>query len=213
MRPLTDTTPKPLIPIAGRGSLLRSLDILPDAVTRVILVVGYLHEQIRDAVGATWNGRSVTYLLQEKLNGTGGALRLAQEKISSDRFLVLNGDDLYGADDLQRLTDVDRGLLVMRRRLHKQMDTLVVHEGRIRGLSVGTVGEDPSINIGAYMLGHEWYTTRPTLVPGKETEWSLPHALPQLFDSFDYRAVDATFWQPCGTFEEIAAAEAKLLSS
>ena len=210
LRPLTDSIPKPLIPVAGRGSLLRTLDALPDSVDRVILIIGYLQQKIREAVGAEWNGRSVEYVVQEKLDGTGGALRLAQPHIRSERFFVLNGDDIYGRDDLEKLAAQDRGVLVQTKQLQKEMDTWIVKDGRITGLTTTRQGDIAPINIGAYLLGHEWFDTPPTPVPGKTDEWSLPHAIPQLLDRFNYQAVEAELWLPCGTPKEITAAETML---
>ena len=47
MRPLTDTTPKPLIEIAGRSLLDRGLDVLAAAgVTRAVVNAHWLGEQI-----------------------------------------------------------------------------------------------------------------------------------------------------------------------
>lgn len=51
MAPITDTLPKPLLPIGGRSSLDRALDALSEAgVTDVVVVTGYEHDQIRRAV-------------------------------------------------------------------------------------------------------------------------------------------------------------------
>jgi NDP-sugar pyrophosphorylase family protein len=210
LRPLTDTMPKPLVPVAGRGTLLHTLDMLPPDVTRIILIVGYLEEKIRAVVGSEWNGRPVAYVTQDLLDGTGGALRRIEKELQSDRFLVLNGDDLYDAKDLARLVAEDRGVLILRKPLHKEMDTWVVKDGQLTGLGTTPAGAVGNVNIGAYLLGIEWFGTTPTPVPSKPTEWSLPHALPQLFDSHSYRAIEASFWMPCGTPEEIEAAEVAL---
>ena len=210
LRPLTDTIPKPLVPVAGRGTLLHTLDMLPPDITRIILIVGYLEEKIRAVVGSVWNEKPVVYVTQTTLDGTGGAMRLIQKELHSDRFLVLNGDDLYDAKDLATLAAIDRGVLVLRKTLQKEMDTWTVQESRLIGLGTTPKDSTGNVNIGAYLLGREWFETTPTPVPTKTTEWSLPHALPQLFERFYYRAIEATFWMPCGTSEEIEAAEIAL---
>jgi bifunctional UDP-N-acetylglucosamine pyrophosphorylase/glucosamine-1-phosphate N-acetyltransferase len=207
LRPLTDTMPKPLIPIAGRGSLLRLLDILPSSVDRILILVNHLAEQIRKAVGNEWGGREVCYVKQEPLDGTGGALRQARPYIRSERYLVCNGDDVYGAEDLRRLAEVERGLLVYPRPLSGTRDAWRVEDGRLRGLATPSAGIVVPNNVGVYLLGHEWFDTPPVLVPGKTDEWSLPHALPHVLDRYVYRAVPARSWVPCGTPEELRLAE------
>ncbi len=53
MRPLTDTMPKPLIPVAGRSMLDRSMDRLPQhGVRNLVVNVHHLGEQIAAHLGA-----------------------------------------------------------------------------------------------------------------------------------------------------------------
>ncbi len=208
LRPLTDATPKPLIPIAGRGTLLRLLDVLPKAVSRVVIVIGYLGEQIRQEIGDVSHDRPVEYVIQEVLDGTGGALRWARPSIHSERFLVLMGDDLYVARDLEQVTEYERGMLIKTAKLPKDgMDIWQMRQGKIVGMRTGQVGHKGSMNAGAYVLGHEWFETSPTSTPGKTDEWSIPHAIPQLLKRVSFQAVETSFWQMCGTFEEIATTE------
>lgn len=211
LRPLTDTTPKPLIPIAGRGTLLRLLDALPKAVSRVVIVVGYLGDNIREEIGTVSHDRPVEYATQEVLDGTGGALRWARPLIRSERFLVVMGDDLYAARDLELLTEYERSILVQTRVMPKDgMDIWRTRSGKVVSLGVGAKGKKAVTNPGAYVLGQEWFETAPVLSPGKTDEWSIPHAIPQLLKQMPFQAVEASFWHMCGTFEEIEEAE-KLL--
>lgn len=213
LRPLTDTIPKPLIPIAGKGTLPRLLDMLPPAVSRVIIVVGYLGDKIREEIGDHSNNRQVEYVSQAVLDGTGGALRWARPLIRSERFLVVMGDDLYAARDLERLSECERAILVQTKVLHKDgMDIWKVQEGGVTSLSTGKAGEKHASNCGAYVLGHEWFDAEPVLTPGTTDEWSIPHAIPQLLEKHAFQAIEASFWQMCGTFEELAEAE-KILGS
>ncbi len=210
LRPLTDTLPKPLVPVAGRGTLPRLLDILPPEVDRVLLVVNYLHEKIRAEIGNAWNGIPVEYVFQEALNGTGGALRVCEPFIRSERFLILNGDDLYGQKDLENLAQHERGVLYHEGILPHGGDGWVVEDGRIRGSVAVPPDGAGRANVNGMKLGREWFETVPVLSPGKTDEWSLPHAIPALLGRFEYRAVPATFWMPCGTLDEIREAEERL---
>lgn len=209
LRPITDTVPKPLVPIAGRSSLERTLDILPDDVDRIILVVGYLAEQIEARIGSEYQGREVAYVRQDVLNGTGGALRRAESVIRSDRFLVLMGDDLYAKEDLQELAKHDMSVLCYTGIASGTLDAFRTDENhRIIGLYRPEPGAECLLNTGAYLLDRHWFATEPVLVPGKADEWSLPHAIPQLIESgHPIYAIEATFWMPVGTHEQLAEAE------
>ncbi|OGL74421.1 hypothetical protein A3E39_00850 [Candidatus Uhrbacteria bacterium RIFCSPHIGHO2_12_FULL_60_25] len=212
MRPITDSIPKPLVPILGKGSLERTLDILPREVDRVILVVGYRGDQIRDRIGTEWKGKKITYLSQQPLDGTGGALRQVEPYLESDRFLIMNGDDLYSAVDLEKLVQSERGVLLLETRLEKEEDAWTKDEkGLLTKLRRMPAGERGLVNIGAYCLDRNWYRTKPIQVPGKANEWSLPHALLELIAMGSHvSAVPATWWMPVGTPAELAAAEAAL---
>ena len=62
LRPLTDHTPKCLLEIGGRCLLARTLDgLLANGIREVVVVTGYLREQIMDFVGTHYPGLKVEY--------------------------------------------------------------------------------------------------------------------------------------------------------
>ena len=99
LRPLTLTTPKALVPVGGRPLLEWHLEALSKAgVSRVILVVGYLGDQIRSRIrdGADFHVQ-VVYVQQHEQGGSGDALRVAAPLVSETRVLVLYADTFFGA--------------------------------------------------------------------------------------------------------------------
>ena len=92
MRPLTDTTPKPLIPVAGRSMLDRAMDRLQEHnVRNLVINVHHLGEQIATHVGA---GRA-HIVREENLLDTGGSVKNALPLLGHEPFFVLNGDGLW----------------------------------------------------------------------------------------------------------------------
>ncbi|MFN0029663.1 MAG: sugar phosphate nucleotidyltransferase [Acidimicrobiales bacterium] len=96
MRPLTETIPKALLPVAGRPFAWWQLRWLADqGVSDVVYCVAHMGEQIRDYVGDgdTW-GLRVRYADEgTSLRGTAGALAdAARAGMLEDEFLVLYGD-------------------------------------------------------------------------------------------------------------------------
>ncbi|TSC63803.1 MAG: bifunctional UDP-N-acetylglucosamine pyrophosphorylase / Glucosamine-1-phosphate N-acetyltransferase [Parcubacteria group bacterium Gr01-1014_106] len=113
LRPITETVPKPLVPVAGKPVVEYTIGHLPTEVDEIIFVVGYKGHMLRERFGDSTAGRSVRYVEQGEPLGTGHAVRQAKPLVRGN-FLLLYGDDIYGADGLQRLVKHDCGLLVRR---------------------------------------------------------------------------------------------------
>jgi N-acetyl-alpha-D-muramate 1-phosphate uridylyltransferase len=109
LRPITETIAKSLIDVAGKPFIVRQLDYLrSQGVTRVVLCIGFLGEQIEAVIGnGSTSGLSVTYSRDwPKLMGTGGALKQALPLLGSE-FLVLYGDSYLPID----FSSVERAFL------------------------------------------------------------------------------------------------------
>jgi NDP-sugar pyrophosphorylase family protein len=94
LRPVTQTVPKALVPVAGRPFIDHQLALLRRrGVRRVVLCLGHLGEQVRARVGAGESyGLEVRYSFDgPRLLGTGGALRRAAPLLG-EAYWVLYGD-------------------------------------------------------------------------------------------------------------------------
>jgi D-glycero-alpha-D-manno-heptose 1-phosphate guanylyltransferase len=94
------TGPKSLAPVGGKPFLDYLLTSLASSGMRdVILCVGYKAEQIKEYArsGEEW-GLHVSYSVEEKLLGTGGALKKADELISGEEVFAMNGDTYLEVD-------------------------------------------------------------------------------------------------------------------
>ncbi len=100
LRPLTDTIPKPLLPVAGRPILLWNLLLLKrHGITDIIINLHHLGEQIVQALGdGSRFGMRVAYSHEPVLLGTGGGIKQAAPFLKDGSFLVLNGDTLSACD-------------------------------------------------------------------------------------------------------------------
>jgi NDP-sugar pyrophosphorylase family protein len=102
MRPLTETVPKSLLPVAGVPFVDWQLRWLAThGVTDVVLSIGQLGEMLEAHVGdGSRYGVPVRYVREGKeLRGTAGALRLAlDEGALADDFLVTYGDSYLRVD-------------------------------------------------------------------------------------------------------------------
>lgn len=109
--PLTVTRPKALLKIVNKTILEHTLDNLTGLVDEVIVIVGFKKEMIIDYFGDKYNGIRLIYVEQKEQKGTGHALLQAKDLVK-DRFLMLNGDDLYSKDDLKKCLEKKYCVLV-----------------------------------------------------------------------------------------------------
>jgi mannose-1-phosphate guanylyltransferase len=110
LRPLTLTTPKPVLPLADRPFLSFMLDWLHDhGVEEAILSLGFLSDAVHAVLGDIQSGMRLRYVHEDEPLGTAGPVRLAaDEGILADRFLVLNGDVLTDMDLTAELEQHER---------------------------------------------------------------------------------------------------------
>jgi NDP-sugar pyrophosphorylase family protein len=98
MGALTETLPKPLLPVRGRPMIERALDRLREAgFEEAGLVIGYRGELIeRHLAGYPM---ALTFLRQPETDGTGRAALLAREFAGAEPFLITFGDIYMSAAD------------------------------------------------------------------------------------------------------------------
>ena len=102
MHPLTLTKPKPLLEVQGKPLIQHIIEALPDTIDEVIIVVGYLGQQIVDFCGYVFCGKKITYVWQKEKTGTARALQLCKPFLRPGKFLFANADDLINRETLER---------------------------------------------------------------------------------------------------------------
>ncbi|SDY78159.1 sugar phosphate nucleotidyltransferase [Halopenitus persicus] len=110
LEPLTNRRPKPMLPVATRPILEYVIEAIREAgIDRIVLVVGYRQERIRNHFGDgdDWDV-DVEYVEQANQLGTGHALLQAEPAVG-DRFVVLNGDRIVDADLVRRVREATVG--------------------------------------------------------------------------------------------------------
>ncbi|MDO8577361.1 MAG: sugar phosphate nucleotidyltransferase [Candidatus Wildermuthbacteria bacterium] len=152
MRPLTLKKPKPLLNIAGKPVLRRTLDQLAGLVDEVILVVGYKGKMIKQRFGSLYKDMRIRYVWQKNPLGTGAAAKKAFPYLKGD-FLLLHGDDLYERKDIQKVLKKRPSILLGRVKNPSQFGVV-----ETKGKRVESITEKPKnpkstlVNTGMYCL-------------------------------------------------------------
>lgn len=121
LKPLTNQTPKPMLPVGGLPVTERQLLAAKKAgINTVILATSYLSETFTPYFGdgSKW-GMKLLYAVEAEPLGTGGAIRNAAALLGfgdlKEEFVIFNGDVLSGHDiaaqlDFHRVNKADATL-------------------------------------------------------------------------------------------------------
>jgi glucose-1-phosphate thymidylyltransferase len=128
LRPHTWSTPKSLLPVAGRPILAHIIDsLLPAGVDRITLITGYLGDQIVDWASNAYDV-TIEFAFQERMNGLASAVALAAPWCDDKPTMVVLGDTVFQAD-LSCLPDDRRNLLGVKHVDDPKRFGVVVTEG------------------------------------------------------------------------------------
>jgi UDP-N-acetylglucosamine diphosphorylase / glucose-1-phosphate thymidylyltransferase / UDP-N-acetylgalactosamine diphosphorylase / glucosamine-1-phosphate N-acetyltransferase / galactosamine-1-phosphate N-acetyltransferase len=210
MRPLTDTIPKPLIPVAGKPILDHIIDALPEVIDEIVLIIGYRGEQIAAHCGDFYKGKRVVYRTQENpAGGTGDALLQARDVLRG-KFLFMYGDDIHGSDALKKATECDHAILATHSETPERYGVVVMNEdGTLK--EIEEKPEHPSgtlINIGGFVINESIFDCEALI--SDTGELYVTDMLTEYAKVNPVQVIVQDFWLPIGYPEDIPKAEAVL---
>lgn len=98
LRPLTEKTPKPLLPVGDKAIIDHNVDrLISYGVTHISVTVNYLKEQIEEHYREPRNGVQVQTVREPKYLGTIGSIRFVPE-FYNDTVLLMNSDVFTNID-------------------------------------------------------------------------------------------------------------------
>lgn len=94
LRPLTETWPKPLLPVWGRPMITYAFERLRGAGVRRLIVNTHHRADRYEEVfpGSSWGGMPITFRHEPVLLDTGGGIRNIADLVGDETILVHNGD-------------------------------------------------------------------------------------------------------------------------
>jgi len=115
LRPLTDIRPKVTVPVFGKPVIFYTIEKLASFGIKSFVINQHYHKDLLEKIigyGDRW-GVNIKYSHEREILETGGALKKAKDMISSQSFIVYNGDIICDLD-VKSLTDFhkEKGALV-----------------------------------------------------------------------------------------------------
>lgn len=206
LRPLTNSIPKPMLPVAGAPFLEHLLARIKEAgMTHVVLGTSFKAEVFEEHFGdGSHLGLEIEYVVEEEPLGTGGGIRNVLDHLRYDRAMVFNGDVLGGTDlqavlkaHVEQEADVTLHLLrVSDPRAFGCVPTDA--DGRVSAFLEKT--EDPptdQINAGSYVFNRSVIEKIPAGRPVSVEREVFPGLLEAGARVFGH--VDQAYWRDMGT--------------
>lgn len=207
MRPLTINTPKPLLKILGKPILEHIIDSFPNEINEIVIVVGYLRNQIKNYFGSNWKGRKINYIFQKDKRGTAHALWLCKPFFKNERFLLTMGDDLHSPSNIKRCIQKDLSHVVAEVGNVKRFGEIILNkDGSIKHIIEKP--ENPLSKLGstgAMVLNDKIFNYKAEKHPNGE--YFLTDCINKMAKDHKIYAVVADFWIPIAYPEDLKKAE------
>lgn len=213
MRPLTETTPKPMIKVCGKPILQHIIEALPVEIDELVLVVGYLKEQIEAFCRTEYAGKKVRYVTQENFAGGTGEALLCAKDLVKEKFMFMFADDIHGKDALAQLVKHDHAILGAYSKTPERFGVLVLNEDGTLKAIIEKPENPPSnlINTGVFVASAEIFNYK---VPVSDSgELYATDMLTAYAQDHKLQVIQQSEWLPIGYPEHIVEAEALLCPS
>ncbi len=224
LRPITFTRAKQLVPVANKPILFYAVEAIRDAgITDIGVIVGDTADEVREALGdgSQW-GVSITYIPQEAPLGLAHAVKIAEEFMAGDSFVMYLGDNLIKdgitafVDDF-RASDADTQILLAHVPNASQFGVAeLAEDGSIKRL-IEKPADPPSdlALVGVYLFSNSVFEAVNAIEPSARGELEITDAIQWLVDNG--RAVRphiiGGWWKDTGKLEDMLEANRIMLDT
>jgi glucose-1-phosphate thymidylyltransferase len=223
LRPLTYTSAKQLVPIANKPVLFYGIEAIANAGIRDIgIVVGDTHAEIRAAVGdgSRWGVR-VTYIEQDAPRGLAHAVKISQDFIGQDPFVMYLGDNLLDKGITHFVEEFGRERPAAQILLTKVPDPQMFGVAELRDGQVVRLVEKPKqwisdlALVGVYMFGPQVFDAVNRITPSFRNELEITDAIQDLIDhGLTVRPhIVQGWWKDTGKLEDMLEANRLILDT
>ncbi|MDI6785751.1 MAG: glucose-1-phosphate thymidylyltransferase [bacterium] len=223
LRPITHTSAKQLIPIANKPILFYGIEFIRDAgITDIGIIVGETKEEIKDAVsdGSKW-GIKVTYIEQDAPLGLAHAVKISQDFIREEPFVMFLGDNIIKGGIktfVERFKSDQPNALILLTEVEnpQQFGVAELNNGKI--LRLIEKPKDPKSNlalVGVYLFDKNIFEAVNKISPSRRNELEITDAIQYLLEQ-DYTVnpyIITGWWKDTGRLEDMLDANRLILDT
>ena len=216
LRPITHTGAKQLVPVANKPILFYAIEAIKNAgITDIGIIVGDTHEEIRAAVGTGERfGVKTTFIQQEAPLGLAHAVKISQEFMNGEPFVMFLGDNLIkdgitGFVEEYTRSGVNSQILLAHVPNPQDFGVAELEGGRVVKLT-----EKPKLPpsdlalVGVYMFDHNIFEAVNAIKPSPRGELEITDALQYLiYTGYHVESHIITgWWKDTGKLEDMLEA-------
>lgn len=190
LQPLTYSMPKHILPLANVPIVFHIIKKLVNlGITEIGLIVGYMQDQVRATVGdGSQLGAKISYIVQDKPKGLAHAVKMGQDFVGDEPFMVFLGDNIF-EDDLTNLVrryneEKPSSIIILKEVDEPQRFGIAVLDGD-RMVKVIEKPKDPPSNLaiaGVYIFDKDVFPAIDALKPSWRNEYEITDAIQGLID-------------------------------
>jgi glucose-1-phosphate thymidylyltransferase len=221
LRPITFTSAKQLVPVANKPILFYAIETVRDAgITDIGIIIGDTGEEVKRTVGdGAFFGVNITYIEQEAPLGLAHAVKISQDFIGEEPFVMFLGDNLI-KDGINSLVDEFKNdrpncqILLASVPNPQQFGVAELENGRVKRL-IEKPKDPPSdlALVGVYMFDKTIFKAVNAIKPSRRNELEITDAIQYLVEnnySVHPHIIDG-WWKDTGKLEDMLEANRIML--
>ena len=201
LRPITNTTPKPLVKIYGKSIIEYNLENIYKHVSEIIIIVKYREEDIKKHLWNNYKGTKITYKTQWEEKWTAAAIKWIESELD---VIIMNGDSIFEEKDIQKIVKFNGyGALVREVENPKEYGIFKIDEDN----NIKEVVEKPQENIWnlaslwVYKFNSKIFDFIQQVEPSPRWEYEITDAINHFVKKYPFKAlpIDGYFldvWYP-----------------
>ena len=211
MWPLTESMPKPLLPLCGKPIIEHQILALKKAnVKKINILIGHRMNEISNLLENKVKDVEINFIIQNEQKGTGHAVSLA-EKYINEPFFCLNGDTLINEKNLKFLSETKGEMAMMVTNVDdgRNFGVVETNNGIMTSIVEKGISGKASINTGIYLFNKNIFKALKGIKKSIRGEIELTDALQaNLVHTVEYDGL----WKDIGAPWDLLTANEHLIS-